>query len=105
MTAENRVRAGLTGGIDAVVKAIKTRISNPGVCYRGCGVLWNISWGSTIVQKEAYEKGGLGVLLRVLKEHSDDENISGSCCAAIGVVLSSPEVYFKVLHTKGNQSC
>ena len=38
-TVENASAAGQAGGIGAVVKAIKTRISNPGVCFQGCGAL------------------------------------------------------------------
>ena len=39
-TAENQVKAGAAGGIDAVVKAINTHINNAGVCEHGCGALW-----------------------------------------------------------------
>ena len=38
-TAENQVKAGAAGGIEAVVKAINTHINNDGVCYAGCGAL------------------------------------------------------------------
>ena len=41
-TAENQVKAGATGGIEAVVKAINTHIDNAGVCEQGCGALWNV---------------------------------------------------------------
>ena len=37
------MKAGTTGGIEAVVKAINTHIDNPGVCKRGCGVFWNMT--------------------------------------------------------------
>ena len=36
------MKAGAAGGIEAVVKAIKTHIDNVGVCYRGCGALRNM---------------------------------------------------------------
>ena len=38
--AENKVKAGAAGGIEAVVKAINTHIKNAGVCHFGCGALW-----------------------------------------------------------------
>ena len=38
-TAENKNKAGVAGGIEAVVKAINTHISNAGVCEKGCGAL------------------------------------------------------------------
>ena len=95
MIAENKVKAGTAGGIEAVVKAMNTHINNANVCKNGCSILWNIYEGNTTVQKEVCKKGVLDVLLRILKEHSNNQNILGSCCGAVGVVLSSPEVYSK----------
>ena len=94
-TAENKVKAGAAGGIDAVVKAINTHIDNAGVCECGCSALLNISDANTSLQKEVCEKGGLDVLLRVLKTHPDNVNVSELCCSAIGTVLSSPETSSK----------
>ena len=37
------MKAGATGGIDAVVKAINKHIDNAGVCYQGCGTLWSMT--------------------------------------------------------------
>ena len=37
------MRAGATGGIEAVVKAISTHVNNAGVCEQGCGALWNMA--------------------------------------------------------------
>ena len=42
-TAENQAKAGAAGGIEAVVKAINTHISNAGVCEQGCGALLNMT--------------------------------------------------------------
>ena len=41
--AENKVKAGAAGGIEAAVKAINTHIDNAGVCECGCGALWNMA--------------------------------------------------------------
>ena len=89
------MKAGAAGGIEAVVKAISTHLDNVNVCSAGCSTLWNISYGSTLLQKEVCEKGGLEALLRVLKEHSDNGNVSRVCCSAIGTLFSSPEVHSK----------
>ena len=43
MTAENRVKAGAAGGIEAVVKAMNTHINNADVCFRGCGALMSMT--------------------------------------------------------------
>ena len=37
------MKAGATGGIDAVVKTINTHINNAGVCCAGCVALWNMT--------------------------------------------------------------
>ena len=42
-TAENQVKAGAAGGIEAAVKAINTHINNADVCYAGCCALWNMT--------------------------------------------------------------
>ena len=42
-TAENQVKAGAAGGIEAAVKAINTHINNAGVCEKGCGALINMT--------------------------------------------------------------
>ena len=42
-TAENKVKAGAAGGIEAVVKAINTHMDNVGVCKNGCNALWNMT--------------------------------------------------------------
>ena len=50
MIDENSVKAGTAGGIEAVVKAMNTHINNPGVCYQGCGALWNMTVnGKTLI--------------------------------------------------------
>ena len=41
------------------------------------------------------EKGGLAVLLKILRMHSNNLILLGSCCGTIGVVLSSPETHSK----------
>ena len=45
-TAENRVKAGASGGIEAVVKAINIHINNIGVCEKGCRALCNMTANS-----------------------------------------------------------
>ena len=91
----NQVRTVTARGIKAVVKAINTHIDSAGICYNGCGVLWNISEGNASLQKEVCEKEGLEILLRVLNERSNNKGVSGMLCAAIGTTLSSPETYAK----------
>ena len=65
--ADNQVKAGTAGGIEAVVKAINTHIGNANVYYAGCYALWKISEGIASFQKEACEKGGLTVFFESFK--------------------------------------
>ena len=37
------MKAGVAGGIEVVVKAINTHISNANVCVNGCGTLRNMT--------------------------------------------------------------
>ena len=78
-----------------MVKAINTHIGNANACKWGCCALGNIVEGNTSLQKGLCEKGGLEVLLMVLKENSNNEELLGSCCGAIGAVLSSSETHSK----------
>ena len=77
------------------MKAINIHIGNTDMCSSGCGALWCFAEGCTSLQKEVCEKGGLAVLLKALKEHSNNMNTSEDCCIAIGVVLSSTETHTK----------
>ena len=42
-TDENQAIAAMTGGIEAVIKAVSIHVDNAGVCYVGCGALTNIA--------------------------------------------------------------
>ena len=52
-TAENQVKAGEAGGIEAVVKAINTHINNSGMCENGCDALCNITEANASLQKRS----------------------------------------------------
>ena len=47
-TADNQVKAGGAGAIDAIVSAMKTHSNNAGVCEKGCGALNNITENGTL---------------------------------------------------------
>ena len=54
-----------------------------------------MSEGNSSIQKSVYEKGGLDVLLEVLKKYTNTTDVLGSCCGVIGTVLSSRETHSK----------
>ena len=45
------MKAGATGGIEAVVKAINAHIDNAGVCELGCGALRNMACNGKNINK------------------------------------------------------
>ena len=51
--------------------------------------------GSRSIQESICEKGGLPVLLEVLRRYSDNQHMLESCCRAIATVLSSHETHSK----------
>ena len=51
-TAENKVKAGTAGGIEAAVKAINTHIDNAGVCEQGCIALKSITLNGKALIKQ-----------------------------------------------------
>ena len=57
-TVENRVKAGATGGIEAVVKAVSTYISNANICFAGCGTLYGMTSnnGKALIKKQIMNK-------------------------------------------------
>ena len=71
------------------------RIDDLGISRASSSFFWIISFANTEVQKEVCEKGGLTILLKVLKEHSGNVSVSETCCAAMRTVLSSPEMHSK----------
>ena len=50
------MRAGATGGIEAVVKAINTHINNAGVCKNGCDALANMTKDNGKSMKQTTKK-------------------------------------------------
>lgn len=84
---------------DMILSVMKAHIDDVEVCKQGCSILWSMPEGSCAIQKEACEKGGLAILLEVLRKHNSNSNATvdllEACCGAIGIVLSSHEVYSK----------
>ena len=51
------MKAGTTGGIEAILKAINTHITNANVCEQGCGALRSIvNDNGKILTKQATNK-------------------------------------------------
>lgn len=93
---ENKVIAGKCGAIDVILNAMKTHIDSASVCFTGCGALFSISLESYFNQKEVCEKGGLIILLEVLKRYNNDEgsiNLLELSCNTFELILSKEKVY------------
>ena len=52
MIDDNEIKAGKVGGIEAVVKAINTNITDVDVCEQGCGALCNMTAKGKMHQKK-----------------------------------------------------
>lgn len=93
------MKAGKSEVIDAVLNVMNKHISSTSACEWGWGILWNISEANYSIQKEICEKKGLTTLIKILKKYNNIKNKDGdvveSCCGAIGVILSSQEIYSK----------
>ena len=87
------MKAGKTGVIDIVMKVVNAHTDSAGICEWGCRALCNIATESTLLQKGICEKGGLAILLKVLREHSG--NALETCITSIDALLSSPETHSK----------
>ena len=94
-TAENKVKAGTAGGIEAVVKAINTHINNADVCEQGCGALWNMTVNGKNTDKiqQAHQikwtdenrvkAGGIEAVVKAISTHIDNVNVCKAGCGAL----------------------
>ena len=99
-TAENRVKAGVTGGIEAVVKAISTHIDSANVCFAGCGALNNMSFNNgkntdktkiidnkmkwTVEnQEKAATVGRIETVVKAVNTHIDNAGVCEQGCGAL----------------------
>lgn len=98
-SGDNKIIAGKCGAINVILSTMKIHIDNADVCKEGCDALCNISSGDFSFLKEIYGKGGLTILLEVLKKHNDDNNntyLIELCCTVIVMIFSSQKVYSKI---------
>lgn len=94
--------------VDVVLRAIKSNARNSYVCETGCKALLNIAEGVYLNQKDVCEKGGLPILLNILKNYKENQSICQVCCGAIALALSTQEMldkHFKSEITKLISEC
>ena len=94
-TDDNTTKKCQLEAIEVIVNAMKENIDNINICGKGCFILWNALYKKSFLQESVCEKGGLNVLLRILKEYSDNSELVEFCCGAIDAVLSSKETHSK----------
>ena len=93
------MKAGAAGGIEAVVKAISTHISNAGVYISGCGALLSmtinngknkkqqmkqmkIKWTAEN-QMKVREIGGIEAVVKAINTHIDNHKVCHAGCSAL----------------------
>lgn len=84
---------GKMNAASAILQVIDKHTSDEYLCHDGCMALWKGTEGNSAIHKKICEEGGLKVLLKVLTNHSGNKTILETCCFAIGVILSSREIY------------
>ena len=102
--AENQVKAGAAGGIEAVVKAINTHINNADVCENGCSALCNITAnnGKTVTNNKHINKmeidenqvkagitGGIEAVVKAINIHINDANVCEQGCVALMYITAN----------------
>ena len=85
---QNRIFIIRSGLLDSVISAMKWHLKNEGIQSLGCLVLERLS------NKEQYqtilgEKGGVEILLLVIKRHDHDQNVLKNAFRALSNVLLS----------------
>ena len=96
-TAENQIKAGAAGGIEAVVKAIKTHINNSSICKLGCGALCNmIKSGKPMNKTQMFQwkligygqmragtAGGIEVVVKAISIHIGNADVCFHGCGVL----------------------
>lgn len=93
MSVQTRVKRA--GGIETILKVMKSKIDDIFVCIHGCTMLTDISSTNSTIQNDLCEKGCISILLDSLKKQIDQEGICELYCLVIEYVLSSQYVYNK----------
>lgn len=95
--ADNQILAARSGVIEVTLGCMKRWVSevdkndNIYPYEEGCRVLCYISGGNSSIQRHICERGGLIILLKILKRYDGNQGILEACCGAIEGVLSSQE--------------
>ena len=95
------MKAGVAGGIETAVKAINTHVYNAGVCYRGCGALWNMTVNGKALTKTHTHKiiitdenrvkagavGGIETVVNVIYTHINNADVCKHGCSTLLIMV------------------
>ena len=97
-SAESQSRAVEAGGIETILKAIDTHITNSDVCEQGCGALWNLTLIRSLFscsclcemcsssddnKKKAAAAGGIGLVIRAMEIHITNPSVCEQGCGVL----------------------
>lgn len=81
--------------INSVLEGLNYNLRDSDACEFGCEALWNGLEGHSTHQRKVCEKGWLKILIGILRNYTFKASAHEACCAAIGILLSSPPVHSK----------
>ena len=99
--ADNAIKAGKKGAIEAIVNAMNEHIKNGDVCKNGCDALWNITRGNGKQEPtqspsfcsqfkrpddnriKAGEAGAIEAIVNAIKTHINNGDICENGCGAL----------------------
>ena len=76
------------GGVEAVVKAMKTFLECERLQKSACRALNNLACGNATGQKQAIESGGIEVLLVAIHNHLGSADVREHACSALLNIVS-----------------
>jgi hypothetical protein len=85
---ESRVSITAVGGVEAVVKVMKTFPKCQTLQECGCGALQNVMCKNVSGKKKVVENGGIEVVLAAVNNHSGSANVCEFACMALFKIVN-----------------
>jgi len=82
LNADNAVKIGAEGGVEAIVQAMGGHRGSEGVQEKGCGALWNLALNADNKLKIGAE-GGVEAIVQAVGGHRGSEGVQEKGCGAL----------------------
>jgi hypothetical protein len=84
---ESRVGITVIGGVEAVVKIMKTFPKCQNLQERACAALRNLAYKNVTGKKQAIESGGIEAVLAAINNHLDSASLCERACWALSTIV------------------